>query len=422
MNSSYNAGLSQHRLFTSEDVVRCYIDVQQQIQRRNIPNPRRILAWDIEYIDPGSLLAFLDYYLFRRLNDFIADNDSPMILDCGANIGYTVLNYKRLYPNARIIAFEPDPSFLPVLQRNLMRNGAHDVRVVGSAVWTSNGMVPWISIGSDGSKIADTASVGQITVNAIDLREYVNRTIDLLKLDVEGSEYAIIDHLGESLQYVKNILVECHIDQNNIGQFAETLHRLWTSGFIVNVATYGYWRDLVRRPVSSPLYSEQYALVSGTRQPAHEASSDPTLLPYYGIAHELELMNLRSSLQQKADHQLQSEREGYSTALASLLGVTRQEISRVDLLPPFRQEDLNCWTISIPKFSSAADQNEDPLRSKLLLFEDGRLLGPAHAVHDEIRKIGRGCYSHWTSALYFSTSDNSDPNINGRRYTAFFPE
>lgn len=55
--------------------------------------------------------------------------------------------------------------------------------------------------------------------------------------------------------------------------------------------------------------------------------------------------------------------------------------------------------------------------SQLLLFEDGRPLGPAHSLHAAIREQGGGRYSHWTrEGLYFSTSDNSDPRTNGRTY------
>jgi hypothetical protein len=53
----------------------------------------------------------------------------------------------------------------------------------------------------------------------------------------------------------------------------------------------------------------------------------------------------------------------------------------------------------------------------LVLFEDGRALGPADSDHDHIRFRGRGGYSHWNTTLYFSTSDNSDPRSNGRRYS-----
>jgi SAM-dependent methyltransferase len=52
----------------------------------------------------------------------------------------------------------------------------------------------------------------------------------------------------------------------------------------------------------------------------------------------------------------------------------------------------------------------------LMLFEDDRPLGPAGALHDRIRDAGAGAFSVWGNYLYFSTSDNTDPASNGRRY------
>jgi hypothetical protein len=52
----------------------------------------------------------------------------------------------------------------------------------------------------------------------------------------------------------------------------------------------------------------------------------------------------------------------------------------------------------------------------LKLFEDDRPLGPGGAMHSDIRERGFGSYSIWGNYLYFSTSDNSDPSTNGRRY------
>jgi hypothetical protein len=51
------------------------------------------------------------------------------------------------------------------------------------------------------------------------------------------------------------------------------------------------------------------------------------------------------------------------------------------------------------------------------LYEDETLLGPADALHDDIRHLGRGRYSVWGPCLYLSSSDGSDPTTNGRRYT-----
>ena len=50
------------------------------------------------------------------------------------------------------------------------------------------------------------------------------------------------------------------------------------------------------------------------------------------------------------------------------------------------------------------------------------LLGPAHSSHQSIRERGQGAYSHSGQQLYFSTSNNSDPNKNGRRYSAIVLE
>ena len=63
------------------------------------------------------------------------------------------------------------------------------------------------------------------------------------------------------------------------------------------------------------------------------------------------------------------------------------------------------------------DNLENPSVSKLKLYEDGKELNPAHAAHAEIRRDGKGLFSHWKNLLYFSTSDGSDPRANGRKYT-----
>lgn len=90
----------------------------------------------------------------------------------------------------------------------------------------------------------------------------------------------------------------------------------------------------------------------------------------------------------------------------------------VILSPPFRKESGAAWTVQIDSgLFPLTDDVGFVTRSILALREGDRLLGPGHASHDEIRTKGNGRYSHWRDVLYFSTSDNSDPNTNGRVYT-----
>jgi hypothetical protein len=88
---------------------------------------------------------------------------------------------------------------------------------------------------------------------------------------------------------------------------------------------------------------------------------------------------------------------------------------------PFRKELGNSNIVeTIPLSKEPSDDNNHPVRSTAVLCEDGRSIGPAHAAHDDIRALGAGRFSHWRGSLYFSSSDNSDPNTNGRAYELVF--
>lgn len=67
-------------------------------------------------------------------------------------------------------------------------------------------------------------------------------------------------------------------------------------------------------------------------------------------------------------------------------------------------------------FASGGD-NLSTSTSNVIIYENGIPLGPAHSIHNTIRTVGNGAFSHWRNSLYFSASDNSDPRTNGRVYT-----
>ncbi len=372
------------------------------------------LGWDLEYPSPESLLACVDQILFRRMNDFIADHTHPVILDCGANIGYTTLHYKRQYPGAQITAFEPDPVFLPLLRRNLERNGAGDVVVVDAAVWTASGQAPWVTERKDGSRLAATCAAippASTSVRTVDLAAYLDQDIDLLKLDVEGAEFDLVPHLGNRLDRVKNVLVEIHITgQERYQGLAALLVTLKAAGFEIALNSYGPWRDLIRRHNPDPLHCEQYMLLAGWRMEATGVSREPSYIPYTGIEAYQELAEVRA-------RKFMAPQYRHATDILIDL-VTREGEWDVRELPgPYRHERGHCWTYRLPADVPLGDTeiNQDV---PTLLLEDGRLLGPAHTPHKEIWERGDGRYSHWGPAVYLSTSDNSDPNTNGRRYVA----
>lgn len=382
--------------------------LRRQMREKGIqPGRIELLGWDIAYVNAMTVAAFIDAGLIRRINDFHADNEAPLILDCGANIGCTVLNYKRQFPRARIVAFEPDPQFAPILRRNLEANGVQGVKVVEAAVWSTDGELRWFSEGADGSHVlAGPAGSEGVRVQGVDLARYLSEPVDLLKLDIEGAEYHVIPHLGERLRNVKNILVECHIDQSTVPGLCRVFESLTGAGFRLGINTYGPWRDLIRQPPVPKDHWEQYALVAGWRDADPRASSDATFFPYLGMP----LLKMENA---------QALRQMVLDLAESRLAGRPQRVRVRELTRPFRHDRGLCWTQTIAELSWG-DDLEYPQRSSLFLLEDEKLLGPTHALHDDIRTQGGGGFSHWETTLYFSSSDGTDPNTNGRRYAIMY--
>jgi MoaA/NifB/PqqE/SkfB family radical SAM enzyme len=91
---------------------------------------------------------------------------------------------------------------------------------------------------------------------------------------------------------------------------------------------------------------------------------------------------------------------------------------RVQLRGRFKPDGGNAWMASVPWSLRGADCWRDGLTT--CLYEDGVRLLHAHAPHDAIRTWGGGLYAHFGRRIWFSASDNSNPNTNGRRYEVDF--
>lgn len=153
---------------------------------------------------------------------FACSTDAPLILDCGANVGISVLYFKRLFPKSRVICFEPDPNILGCLEVNLEKNDIQGVECVKKAVWTTNAGVNFRTDGADGGAIVTNGNA--VHLPSIRLKDELLKHdhIDLLKIDIEGAETEVIMDLAEALQRVKYLYVEYH---SFPGQ-KQTLHEL----------------------------------------------------------------------------------------------------------------------------------------------------------------------------------------------------
>src|SRR5438046_7498954 len=86
-------------------------------------------------VDGPSFVFSYGEIFKREIYRFTADHKAPFIIDCGANIGLSVIYFKRLYPESRIIAFEADSGVFQVLSQNMRSFALNDITLHNVAVW-----------------------------------------------------------------------------------------------------------------------------------------------------------------------------------------------------------------------------------------------------------------------------------------------
>ena len=156
------------------------------------------------------------------------------ILDCGANAGIFSVWAAKKCPEAKITALEPFPSTFAELQVNLKQNNLENrVRAVPFGLAASEGtrLIRTAGDSPDRRLVLDStgqALAGTITVNCISLAQCLDRhqlaTVDLMKMDIEGSEWEVLLSTEPSvLRRIKHIQLEYHEVAAHFGYTPEKL-------------------------------------------------------------------------------------------------------------------------------------------------------------------------------------------------------
>jgi FkbM family methyltransferase len=160
--------------------------------------------------------VFREILLYSEMGFPVAE-PPQRVLDAGANIGLSTLAFVQRFPEAEVIAIEPEAGNFELLTRNLA--SYPNVTCVHGALWTRPGVVfidnedaaNWSFTVSDRqpSVLDPTHSIRAYTVNELmQLQDW--DSIDLLKMDIEGAEKDIFDGDGSWLDKVKILVVETH--------------------------------------------------------------------------------------------------------------------------------------------------------------------------------------------------------------------
>ncbi len=161
------------------------------------------------------------------IDDF---SNVSLIIDCGANVGYSSAYLLSRFQNAHLIAVEPDVGNYLMMTNNLKPYN-HQVRMLHAAVWSHQvGLTMAESIYRDGGawtcqvrecKLGETALFEGVDIACI-LRESRQSRISILKMDIEGAEGIIFSSPTYKtwIDKVDVIMIELH-DDSSFGNCTE---------------------------------------------------------------------------------------------------------------------------------------------------------------------------------------------------------
>lgn len=136
-----------------------------------------------------------------------------LIVDAGANVGYVSVYYANRYPDARIVALEPDDRNFALAQQNCA--GYPSIELLRAGLWPHDARLstvePDVGYKSWGIRTEETNSGG---IEGVSIPTLLGRLgeerIDLLKLDIEGAEIPLFANADDWLPCVGIVLIETH--------------------------------------------------------------------------------------------------------------------------------------------------------------------------------------------------------------------
>jgi len=172
-----------------------------------------------------------DFYGYMQIflnqeYDFIVNKQPEVIVDAGANIGLASIYLANKYPDAKIIAIEPEQSNFEILKQNTAPYS--NIIPLHAALWHKNEEINLVDPGlgkwgfmadtkksSEGLPSAILHTVAGITVDTI-IKEFNLEKIDILKIDIEGAEKEVFNDTSSWIESVGSMIVELH-DRLKIG-------------------------------------------------------------------------------------------------------------------------------------------------------------------------------------------------------------
>lgn len=196
------------------------------------PHHDTLLGFSIDSFSYYDLNSLIHEVFAQGIYKFSTNSNEPFIIDCGSNIGISILYFKSLYPHAKIIGFEPDKNTYELLSKNIKNNNLTDVTIHQKAIHPTETTLTFYSNnnapGYPGMNIFGMAGcTSKQGISATPLSPFISQPVDFLKIDIEGAEAELIEELDNSkkLPLIQQLVMEFHPDKNSLAKTLTILEK-----------------------------------------------------------------------------------------------------------------------------------------------------------------------------------------------------
>jgi FkbM family methyltransferase len=133
-----------------------------------------------------------------------------LVVDLGANVGFSCLHWLMRYPQAKVIALEPHPDHFAQCRANISANDLSSrVEMFQAAAGVADRSITLSDAGTSSTVLPENGA--GIIARMIDVFSVLSgRTVDILKMDIEGGEYAILSDPRFALLRPRCLVMEWH--------------------------------------------------------------------------------------------------------------------------------------------------------------------------------------------------------------------
>ena len=164
--------------------------------------------------DTSDITVFYQIFGHREYRCLDHVQNPKLIIDCGANVGYSAAYFLSRFPGVKLIAIEPDRYNYATLRDNL--SPYENWEAINSGVWVkSTGLVMSESgsgSGEEWGRQVREARHGEIAqMTAVNMADVIgDQRVGILKIDIEGAEDLIFQSHVPWLSQIDNVTIEIH--------------------------------------------------------------------------------------------------------------------------------------------------------------------------------------------------------------------